>query len=98
MIDVATNTLYVTTFGKPDPGSPNTQRNNMLWVLDTATLADKKPPVLITGNADNRPGSFPPTDGTTYGGNTDAFVAKIDPNGTLLRAGFFGSSAFVAPW
>jgi hypothetical protein len=48
----------------------------------------------ITGNSDNRPGTFPPTDGSTYGGNTDAFVAKIAPDGTLLRAGFFGSPAF----
>jgi hypothetical protein len=53
VIDVATNTLYVTTFGKPDATSQNIERNNMLWILDANTLADKKPPVLIAGNADN---------------------------------------------
>jgi hypothetical protein len=53
VIDVATNTLYVTTFGKPNAASPNTERDNMLWILDADTLADKKPPVLIAGNADN---------------------------------------------
>jgi hypothetical protein len=53
VIDVATNTLYVTTFGKPNAGSPNTERNNMLWILDANTLADKQPPVLIAGNAAN---------------------------------------------
>src|ERR1700754_3724306 len=34
VIDVATGTIYVTTFGKPNAGSPNTERNNMLWILD----------------------------------------------------------------
>jgi hypothetical protein len=53
VIDVATNTLYVTTFGKPNAASQNTERDNMLWILDANTLADKKPPVLISGNADN---------------------------------------------
>jgi hypothetical protein len=58
VIDVAASTLYVTTFGKPDAGSQNTERNNMLWVLDVGTLADKKPPVLIEGNADNGGGGI----------------------------------------
>ncbi|MGZ8144872.1 MAG: hypothetical protein ACXWTG_11980, partial [Methylosarcina sp.] len=53
VIDVATNTLYVTTFGKPNANSDNTERNNMLWILDANTLIDKKPPVLIAGHADN---------------------------------------------
>jgi hypothetical protein len=53
VIDVATNTIYVTTFGKPNVDSPNTERNNMLFVLDATTLADQAPPVLIEGNADN---------------------------------------------
>jgi hypothetical protein len=53
VIDVATNTLYVTTFGKPNAASQNTERNNMLWILDAATLADKKPAILIEGNPDN---------------------------------------------
>jgi hypothetical protein len=53
VIDVATNTIYATTFGKPNANSPNTERNNMLWILDANTLADKQPPVLIAGNADN---------------------------------------------
>jgi hypothetical protein len=63
VIDVATNTLYVTTFGKPNATSPNTERNNMLWILDTGTLADKKPPVLIAGEADNGGGG--PSNGLT---------------------------------
>jgi hypothetical protein len=58
VIDVATNTIYATTFGKPHADSPNTERNNMLWILDTNTLADKKPPVLITGDADNGGGAI----------------------------------------
>jgi hypothetical protein len=63
VIDVATNTLYVTTFGKPNVNSPNTERNNMLWILDTGTLADKQPPVLIAGDADNGGGG--PSNGFT---------------------------------
>lgn len=58
VIDLATNTLYVTTFSKPNVNSPNTERNNMLWILDTNTLADKKAPVLIAGNADNGGGGL----------------------------------------
>jgi hypothetical protein len=53
VIDLATNTIYATTFGKPNAGSSNLERNNMLWILDAHTLADKKPAVLIAGNADN---------------------------------------------
>ena len=58
VIDVATNTIYVTTFGKPDNNSPNTERNNLLWILDANTLANRKPPVLIAGNADNGGGGI----------------------------------------
>ncbi len=58
VIDVAANTLYVTTFGKPNATSDNTERNNLLWILDANTLADKKPPVLIAGNADNGGGGI----------------------------------------
>lgn len=58
VIDVATNTLYVTTFGKPNNNSPNNERNNLLWILDATTLADKKPPVLIAGDADNGGGGI----------------------------------------
>jgi hypothetical protein len=58
VIDVATGTIYVTTFGKPIAGSPNTERINMLWMLDVNTLADKQPPVLIAGNADNGGGAI----------------------------------------
>jgi hypothetical protein len=58
VIDVATGTIYVTTFGKPNAASPNTERNNMLWMLDLTTLADKQPPVLIAGNADNGGGGI----------------------------------------
>jgi hypothetical protein len=58
VIDVGTNTLYVTTFGKPNAASQNTERNNMLWVLDANTLVDKKPAVLIAGNADNGGGAI----------------------------------------
>ena len=53
VIDVATNTAYVTTFGKPNGNSQNTERVNTLWILDANTLADKNPPVLIGGNAEN---------------------------------------------
>jgi hypothetical protein len=58
VINVATNTIYVTTFGKPNAASPNTDRNNMLWILDATTLDDKQQPVLIAGNADNGGGAI----------------------------------------
>jgi hypothetical protein len=58
VIDVATGTIYVTTFGKPNVTSQNIERNNMLWILDANTLADKQPPVLIAGNADNGGGAI----------------------------------------
>lgn len=58
VIDVATNTLYVTTFGKPNVASQNAERNNLLFILDASTLADKAPPVLIAGNADNGGGAI----------------------------------------
>lgn len=58
VIDVATNTLYVTTFGKPTATSPNTERNNMLWILDAATLADRRPAVLIEGTGGNGGGAI----------------------------------------
>jgi len=53
VIDVATNTIYVTTFAKPNAGSSNQDRINLLWIMDANTLADKQPPVLIAGNGDN---------------------------------------------
>jgi hypothetical protein len=53
VIDVAAGTIYVTTFGRPNAGSQNTERNNMLHILDANTLLDKQPPVMIAGNADN---------------------------------------------
>jgi len=59
VIDVASNTIYVTTFGKPNPASQNIERNNLLWILDAGSLADKKPAVLIEGNADNGGGGIP---------------------------------------
>jgi hypothetical protein len=58
VIDVATNTIYVTTFGKPAANSNNKERNNELWILDATTLLDKKPRVLIAGNADNGGGGI----------------------------------------
>lgn len=58
VIDVATNTIYVTTFGKPNAGSQNIERNNMLWILDANTLTDRKLPVLIGGTADNGGGAI----------------------------------------
>jgi hypothetical protein len=63
VIDVATNTIYATTFGKPNAASPNTERNNMLWIIDAITLADRQPPVLIAGNPDN--GGDPIANGVT---------------------------------
>ena len=58
VIDVATRTIYVTTFGKPAPGSANNERLNQLWILDADTLADRKPPVVIAGEADNGGGGI----------------------------------------
>jgi hypothetical protein len=58
VIDVATNTLYVTTFGRPNNDSPNNERNNLLWILDADTLADRKPSVLIAGDAQNGGGGI----------------------------------------
>src|SRR5215216_4778015 len=58
VIDVATGTIYVTTFGKPNVNSQNIERTNMLWLLDANSLADKQPPVLIAGDADNGGGGI----------------------------------------
>ncbi|MBK6974286.1 MAG: hypothetical protein IPJ21_19505 [Sterolibacteriaceae bacterium] len=58
VIDVATNTIYATTFAKPNAASSNQERNNGLWILDANTLADKQAPVLIAGNADNGGGGI----------------------------------------
>jgi hypothetical protein len=58
VIDVGANTIYVTTFGKPQANSANTERNNMLFILDAITLADKAPPVLIAGDAANGGGGI----------------------------------------
>jgi hypothetical protein len=66
VIDVATNTIYVTTFGKPDAGSANTIRNNRLWILDGNTLADKRESVLIEGKADNGGAAIANGDVTPY--------------------------------
>jgi hypothetical protein len=58
VIDVATNTLYVTTFNRPNKDASNQDRINLLWIVDATTLADKQPPVLIAGNADNGGGGI----------------------------------------
>lgn len=58
VIDLATNTLYVATFARPDAGSSNQDRINLLWILDANTLADKKPLVFIAGDADNGGGGI----------------------------------------
>lgn len=58
VIDVATNTLYVTTFARPNAGSSNQDRINLLWILDANTLADKQPLVFIAGDADNGGGGI----------------------------------------
>jgi len=58
VIDVATNTVYVTTFGKPNVDSQNSDRNNMLFILDATTLTDRAPAVLIAGNAENGGGGI----------------------------------------
>src|SRR3979411_3420866 len=58
VIAVATTHLYPHTFGKPNAASQNTERDNTLWILDANTLADKKPPILISGNADNGGGGI----------------------------------------
>ena len=81
VIDVATNTLYVTTFGKPNAGSPNTERNNMLWILDAGTLADKKPPVLIAGPADNGGGGIANGFTTPYQKMRAGLGLLTDPQG-----------------
>jgi hypothetical protein len=58
VIDVATTPSMPRRSGNPSANSQNTERNNMLWILDANTLADKKPPVLIAGNADNGGGGI----------------------------------------
>jgi hypothetical protein len=58
VIDSGSQTLYVTAFGRPSATSPNNERNNMLFILDANTLADKAAPVLIAGNADNGGGAL----------------------------------------
>jgi hypothetical protein len=97
VIDVATNTIYVATFGRPSAGSQNAERNNMLWILDANTLADKKPPVLIEGNADNGGGGIANGFTTPYqkmraglglltdGGGNKAVVVSFSMNGEAPR-------------
>ncbi|HXJ32662.1 MAG TPA: SBBP repeat-containing protein [Candidatus Eisenbacteria bacterium] len=57
---------------------------------------DRDGNAYVTGNTNNEPGTFPPLIGpiTTYGDNTDAFVAKIGVGGNIVYAGFYGSSTF----
>ena len=97
VIDVAAGTIYVTTFGKPAANSQNTERNNMLWILDADSLADKKPPVLIAGNADNGGGPIANGFATPYqklraglglltdGGGNKAVVVSFSINGENPR-------------
>src|SRR5262245_20320946 len=82
VIDVATNTLYATTFGKPDANSPNNERNNLLWILDATTLADKKPSVLIAGNADNGGGGIANGFATPYQKMRAGLGLLTDPGGS----------------
>jgi hypothetical protein len=79
VIDVLTNTIYVATFGKPNVDSENTERNNMLFILDATTLADKAPPVLIAGNAENG--------GTIANGVTTPYQKLRAGLGLLTEAG-----------
>lgn len=81
VIDVATNTIYVTTFGKPDGASQNIERNNMLWALDATSLADKNPPVLIAGNADNGGGEIANGFTTPYQKMRAGLGLLTDPGG-----------------
>src|SRR4051794_13519064 len=81
VIDVATNTIYVTTFGKPDGASQNIERNNMLWALDATSLADKTPPVLIAGNADNGGGEIANGFTTPYQKMRAGLGLLTDPGG-----------------
>lgn len=81
VIDVATNTIYVTTFGKPDGASQNIERNNMLWALDATSLADKNPPVLIVGNADNGGGEIANGFTTPYQKMRAGLGLLTDPGG-----------------
>ncbi len=97
VIDAAANTLFVTTFGKPDAASENIERNNMLWMLDANTLADKQPPVLIEGTADNGGGAIANGFTTPYqkmraglglltdAGNNKAVVVSFSINGENPR-------------
>jgi hypothetical protein len=97
VIDVATSTIYVTTFGKPNANSQNTERHNMLWIVDANTLADKQPPVLIAGNADNGGGGIANGFTTPYqklraglglltdGGGNKAVVVSFSINGENPR-------------
>ena len=97
VIDVAAGTLYVTTFGKPNANSANTDRINQLWILDLNTLADKAAPVLIEGTAAN--GGGPIANGVitpyqkmraglgllTDGGGNKAVIISFSINGENPR-------------
>ena len=97
VIDVATNTVYVTTFGKPKVDSQNSERNNMLFILDATTLADRAPPVLIEGNADNGGGAIANGFATPYqklraglgllfdAGGSKAVIVSLSINGENPR-------------
>lgn len=97
VIDVATNTVYVTTFGKPKVDSQNSERNNMLFILDATTLADRAPPVLIEGNAGNGGGAIANGFATPYqklraglgllfdAGGSKAVIVSLSINGENPR-------------
>ena len=65
VIDTATNTLYVTTFGT-GLSNNNEFRENLLWVLDLNTGANRQPPVIIAGKADNGGGAIATGTQTPY--------------------------------
>jgi hypothetical protein len=107
VIDVATNTVYVTTFGKPAVNSANNERNNLLFILDATTLADKAPAVLIAGNADNGGGGISNGFATPYqklraglglltdAGGSKAIIVSFSINGENPRGPGHG---FVAAY
>jgi hypothetical protein len=89
VIDAATDTLYVTTFAKPNAGSSNQDRINLLWIIDANTLADKKPLVFIGGDADNGGGGI-------TNGFTTPYQKMRAGLGLLTDAG--GNKAVVIPF
>ena len=86
VIDPATNSLYLVTFQRAPGSASNGNREHHLWTLDTTTLADQQPEILVQGNADNG--------GTHFNTGTQTPYQKLRAGLGLLK-GAGGNKAVI---